>query len=1621
MVLEQKMSAMSEHNTQSGGGSDAQFSSSSHSKKMSLATKLKKQRRIRQSGSTSPVPNEQRPSASKSPVRDTVTRTTNAASTNMSNNNNSHSQRAEESKAVASTSTHASDNNAPKKAASSSTGSSVGASLLHNKRRAMQLAKNRRSQDPKPVVDMSAKNEDNEEEEEGNDANAAPASHHINNSSSSKSSGKASAADAYAPYYRKTPASKPVLAEPKPAPSASEASLASSNDHDVTPVPSAESEESEARSSYSTHSKVAQSRPMDHHNHEEVVPWDLDEGPTETPAAPRSNNSSVVAMPLPVDDSDRFSQVSLGRSVVSNGVVDYDESIMNLARLDNFRSKTNQTRASQSKANYESQYPGRCSSPAPAAAVPSQISAQVEDSHHQVHAMPSSAAKAAASRQWNPVGGGETNTSTAAPAPKPSWRARSPSPVVKDTVTEQPAVTASTAGRGKFSRQPSWMKRNNAQEQDEAPASPTPSNANSRPVSPARSTFSTASYRHDSRPTSPFLNMPKFSSSRSDIGVNHVSSLPMPSTARSWKASPVVKKPTFSGQVPVPPRQEDVCPVSPSPSHVSDVESAPGGASANVPKAKAWSAKKQALAPVWARRSSSSGALEPQQQAPASSPKRQSINKSWMKPTNSEAKETPQKITASPAPMPRHFSQSPSIPKPVTTSGTRQMPVADDAEKEIAPSSPRRRSASPAPSWVKSRQEAEPAAEKPPSVPTTKSWAANKQTPAWMKKAPGAEEQMEKPPVPVSAKKSWSAKKTTPSWMQEQANSESDKVSTPSPRRNSAPSWMKPGHANSSGHHEKSPQLSKEKLVAVASPQTPAWKARTSSPGDQKQSPSQRSQSWKPASPPLCVDKSTVGGPPSTRKARHSLGGPAAAVIKTQRSPSPSVAQLQEQIFVTKLGVGSASQKNSVPRRATKGPSSPSPQVKELQKIIFSPDKGKGEQEEKTSPAAGWWKRIPNAPEVQPENCESPSWKHETSSTCGEYTDVSPSPTMMSEPPLTSQKCWKPPQQGSINPGTPSWLRDVASFHSASSPKLPSQPPVWQEAPEEPASGDLDDRSSAPRASPISHKPVDEESSELKVMTPTSTTSRDDSSSAQPEDTKSLIQMAADSVLVIDYEQAMQRAVVDSKSDDEDESVGNSADDALPSELPLEFQKALTFEDKREEEADAYSVSDEEEDLPTSEDAEIAQDVSFTGPGEEAFGNELHQCSVDVKPHTSARSSSPKECSQPDPQDQPQNEVPGPLAPMQLESTKRLDFDEPCEFGAASESVPQDRVGSSVAPFPNQESRPDEIKQMEEDAATQNDRSTSFCPSDTNLSGIEYDENGFPCGPVGNGAEASFGHDDFHADAFHDDAFGSEPWAAGLGDEKKDEVAEVLQYWAPEVDALNDSSEWANRDPGLDSIATQMNSPEPVATEKVIATAERVLRKWSDSPQLEANIPGGNYLAPDDGRVNISRSSLSNGSQSPEKQASDAMWDVDQFAGQSAEQKQHPGSPPPQVHDDGAWGSPRLPQPTVMADPMWGSEQAIDATWGLSPQPDPFSAPNHFDAPATNERPRGDVFDPFGDEEDELTNFHTGKLFAEPTESFVAVDSFAPPTFAPQYSHEDIPLKPVSQEEMDGHYDLQMI
>ena len=103
---------------------------------------------------------------------------------------------------------------------------------------------------------------------------------------------------------------------------------------------------------------------------------------------------------------------------------------------------------------------------------------------------------------------------------------------------------------------------------------------------------------------------------------------------------------------------------------------------------------------------------------------------------------------------------------------------------------------------------------------------------------------------------------------------------------------------------------------------------------------------------------------------------------------------------------------------------------------------------------------------------------------------------------------------------------------------------------------------------------------------------------------------------------------------------------------------------------------------------------------------------------------------------------------------------------------------------------------------------------------------------------------------------------------------------------------------------------------------------------------------------------------------------------------------------------------------MWGTTtEALDATWG-TPQPDPFSTANcQFDAVTSSaKRRQEDVFDPFGEEDDGLTNFQTGQLFSEPSDDFVAVETFSPPTFAAVSGSQHYNKSHTTAEVFDTYY-----
>jgi hypothetical protein len=853
--------------------------------------------------------------------------------------------------------------------------------------------------------------------------------------------------------------------------------------------------------------------------------------------------------------------------------------------------------------------------------------------------------------------------------------------------------------------------------------------------------------------------------------------------------------------------------------------------------------------------------------------------------------------------------------------------------------------------------------------------------------------------------------------------------------------------------------------------------------GETKPTPSPRSQSWKPRSQPLpTADKTSA-----LTKNRNSIGAgvtkvaPAVNFVKKQRSPSPSVAQLQEQIFVTKLGVSGDSTEQRAPKPPQKGPTSPSPQVKQLQQIIFSPEKCKGaEQADQPgkSPAAGWWKRVPNAPEIQAEHTENPGWKHEGSSAsvCGNELEVSPSPTMCSEP-LPTKNAWKKPIT-ETSPGAPTWLIDVAAFHSNSPrAKRPSHPPVWQpqqqKVPQARKPSTPQVVEARHQSAHASRKFYDEGSSELMVADSTSTTSKNDVCVYQ-EDSKSLIQMAADSVLISDYEQAMQRVVVDSRSDDDDESNGNSAGNTLPSELPLEFQKALTLEEDAErkqkpDQIDAIEVAMAAECEEPKEQESEAQSVQNENENDQedelSFEEESDACApaledsvcklpshyhVDNVPAQIASTV----CNQ--------SEQQGP------DSASGVIFSDPTSYGAiVTDDIAKNKpnitdrakalLGWTDTRFaqPKYEAMQDEERNAVEDQdRLQNEAERTIVTSPTLSEGsdamayhqpdessdqhdengfpheqhelaspYEPNENGFPCEQDENGfpyeqdengflfsplvdesIPSAFGASDFHTDGF-----GNQDWIHESSDEKKD-ASELLQYWEPQIDSLNASSEWVTRDPGLDSVPMTSPGPVTVTAENVILTAQKMLTKFSNPDPLEleqyhlysiAREEGADH--PVDRWVEQSRSY-----NVPSSHITSAdMWDLQAPPAPAAEE--YAPSPTQRLMqhlpDEAAWRSPdrrmsghnMMPhEPVAMADPMWGSAQTIEVTWGSPAQPDPFSTDPQFDDIIPGKRPQGDAFDPFGDEDDAFTSFHhSERLFSEP--EFVAVDSFSPPpAFAPK-------------------------
>jgi len=752
---------------------------------------------------------------------------------------------------------------------------------------------------------------------------------------------------------------------------------------------------------------------------------------------------------------------------------------------------------------------------------------------------------------------------------------------------------------------------------------------------------------------------------------------------------------------------------------------------------------------------------------------------------------------------------------------------------------------------------------------------------------------------------------------------------------------------------------------------------------------------------------------------------------------------------VEKLGV--AEKRTSEVLRA-KGPSAPSPQVKQLQEKIFSPEKSKNsEQEERTvSPAAGWWKRVPNAPEIQSENCEAPDWKHEGCSS--EESEISPSPTASSEP--ESQKPWKPSQPQDPGPGAPTWLKDIAAFHSSSSPtKLPSQPPIWQQPIEPP-----------PRPA-MPSKLVDEGSADLMIMSSTSTTSRDDLKVHQ-EDTKSLTQMAADSVLIADYEQAMQRVILESKSEDDDDSVGNSAgnsaaNNTLPTELPMEFQKALTVEENeemceeqrcespeqrndtvQEEQVDTFTQNVSDHSLPEEKEQ---GDRDATNASIDNYEIEVDNGDCDEESPIFSIPTSPEETAEPSPKGSPTHglnekaQLPEKVSPIRKElqlsksdqvmdkSTSRPKISDRAKAllgWATGRGSPKKDKGSHDTPedisneqvcddlAQNEEMWHDNVQEIVHDVNASFDQvNASF---DQLCGSFVQDENGFLCAPVAAGSDFV-------------DAFGSQPWTDTTGDEKKDASDDLMQFWPTAMDIMNDSAEWMNRDPGLDSVA--INSPEPVTTEKLVASAESMLQKWGHHvgenhlqdahPRQLHTIEG--IVAEDDPAVDewVDRSSIS---QSKDIQRdSDDMWDSHGFSNQEPVVVNSQARDAKPRSDESAWEVPpptrEVPPPTqsplvethlthqqnevTAADPMWDPAHAVDATWGVVPsEPDPFSTSAcHFNkmmaTPLEDQKPRGDAFDPFGEDDDNFNDFAAEKLFSEPPEAF---DSFSPPAFAPKYA-----------------------
>ena len=1589
MVLEQKSIETTAESAAPGGGGGQPDLHLLHSKKMSLATRLKKQRRIRQSGSESPIP------ASMSNNSD------GGEASNRAEDQGVHTKASEESCTSSTSATTGTSDGGQSKA--SSAGGSVGASLLHNKRRAMHLAKNKKGYQKQKMAMAAAAKEDEESEEprEEKKTDDTSGSHSKNNMVNATT-------DAYAPYLRKMPLARGKFAQEP-----------TKEHHNVISAPSGDSDTmqdsvSPAENGEESHDQTTQ---------------------TQASEVNRSEDKQDES-----DISDRFSQVSIGsnkaRSEISNGVVAYDDSIMSIARLDNFRSKVN-----QDKANRKQVYPGSTGG-----------SEAQEEKNTNTDDQLSSNTKPSEQEQ-PPWKSRQSNNNAQSSAQKqPSWmNRRSPIPDTTEEPSQEnseeeqykPVATSTTAKlRSKFSHQPSWVKSptpSTVTQNDDVPSSPTPStystNTEHRQVSPARSTYSSASYRFD-RGGFDHLIMPKFNSSRSDVGPQS-SAVPTAIRAKRFNSSSV------KSYVPQMNKQEDTrpgsptpswpsandqptCPPSPSPSQISEIESeaATDKSTEDVPKAKTWSAKKQT--PSWAnkRNSGTSSTLPPQKQQPPTP--------SWAKktPNTTEDSQEQQKHSSMPPSGPKLRSsfgvpgRSPVPPKPAT----KQNQAADVSEQHQRPTSTssassRRHSA---PSWVKPvvDDNEKPEEKKNPApvpVATTKTWSVNKtKQPEWMKKVQGGaeEEENEKPPSSVPTTKTYPVKKQTPAWMKQspvQADPEEDEndtqkktVSAPSPRRHSAPSWKdNPKESRESAPVPPTPQSTgwKNQLLGRSEKHVPTspvqntkgnWRARSPSITEApRKAQSPRRQSWgSNRGPSPSAEKSTIG--PSVVKVKSTSDHPkvpfSPGMAKKQRCPSPSVMQLQNEIFATKLGVMDNGQEKQQPKPVefAKAPASPAPRVIQLQEKIFSPNTDKNKRQsldeesiDAKSTAKGWWKRIPNAPEIDTAHDED----------ANENEDVSSEVPSTYAKPVTPQKTgktWKKPTPLANDPGTPSFLKDVAAFHEAASPKLPAQPPIYQQSEKPQTNEELTSKMSGSS----NGKNVDESSSELMVMSSSSTTSREDVG-MQQEETKSLIQMAADSVLIADYEQAMKRAALESKSYDDDESEnGAAAEETLPIDLPLEFQRALTVEEG-DGGIECSPEERERERIDFSEEA--APEVSH--------GDDSHA----IQPHESVEPSqmpSSDENNSKDAAKKTSSEVEFQETDPRKKSSEVV-FGDPTTYGAAGgDDIPAPRVADRAKALlgwaetrlqsPQRSEKPS-VEINNGGSTGQNTASASTYDIAQNLSGIVYDENGFPCSPL---VDASM------PVTFENTDFSSQQWIEELGDEKKVEE-DPLKYWPSDpLYELNDTSasEWVNRDPGLDMVP--MHSPEPVSTGKKKFTAEMFAAGHDRQPADPAL---------DDNWIQVSGSS-----RPTERTQTD----------QPTQQNEMQADP---VGD--AWGSPQQPvrqqtranppQPQQAVDPMWGSEHVIDATWG---SPDPFAPTSisQFDMISPEERrsetkQMGDAFDPFEDDAGFMQGT-AGKLFSQPTDAFAVVDSFQRTGNAPTmndcfdtfYSPQGVPLNPVSREMEDG-------